>query len=676
MRSKFIGQIACIFFFTCISLLLNAQTQSRGEFRFPAVKFEDFQPTNYEIDSSANAVYLIDAGYTLIEPGKVSLFDLRERIFRRIRLLKKSSFDDLATITMKTYGYKRTQIIRLENFQASTYTYNNDKINRTAIYDSSFFRSKQGSLETIKFTFPDLKEGSIIEYSYDLVVPSLGIIPPWQFQSKYPKLASEYTIEIPSVNNLLTITNGILTANEDTVTHLNVDYMSPEHKWMFPSIKKDTADKNTTRHRWVYENVPALKKENYVSNTDDYLQSIQFYKLGMASIFSDSIDGDWQFPIDRMLNDEDFGLSLSLGNVFLNDDVRDAIGDTKDTLAKARKIYYSIKNNYTCVDDDGVYLTKTFKDVTKTKRGNVADINLLLEASLLKAGINALPVIISTRGNGKPLDTYPVIARYNYVIVVAYINGKTYLLDAADKDASFGLPANKCYNGAGRVVANPTYLLPSLSADSLTETSVTTCFFLREGGDTISGRVTTVLGNMGSIDLRNKIQETSVEDYFRELKKQYPFDVEMQEMGIDSLSAEQSENPVSVHYDVNFEPEGDVYYFNPMLNNAITENPFAATERVCPVEMPYCTDDTYIINMEIPEGYEIDELPKPARVSLNETEGMFEYLIESDEGHIQLRCRLKLNKANFFPEDYKTLRDFYAFVVEKENEQIVFKKKK
>jgi hypothetical protein len=33
-----------------------------------------------------------------------------------------------------------------------------------------------------------------------------------------------------------------------------------------------------------------------------------------------------------------------------------------------------------------------------------------------------------------------------------------------------------------------------------------------------------------------------------------------------------------------------------------------------------------------------------------------------------------LKKANFNPEDYATLRDFFAYVVKKEAEQIVFKK--
>ena len=78
--------------------------------------------------------------------------------------------------------------------------------------------------------------------------------------------------------------------------------------------------------------------------------------------------------------------------------------------------------------------------------------------------------------------------------------------------------------------------------------------------------------------------------------------------------------------------------------------------------------------MQIPAGYQLDELPKQAKVTLNENEGSFEYLIQQAGDRIQLRTRLKLNKANFAPQDYETLRNFFAFIVQKQAEQIVFKK--
>jgi hypothetical protein len=87
-------------------------------------------------------------------------------------------------------------------------------------------------------------------------------------------------------------------------------------------------------------------------------------------------------------------------------------------------------------------------------------------------------------------------------------------------------------------------------------------------------------------------------------------------------------------------------------------------------------DETYVLNMEIPNGYVVDEMPKSARVSLNGTEGSFEYIIAKDDASIQMRSRIRLNKATFEPDDYSTLRDFFAFIVKQQSEQIVFKKKK
>jgi hypothetical protein len=67
-------------------------------------------------------------------------------------------------------------------------------------------------------------------------------------------------------------------------------------------------------------------------------------------------------------------------------------------------------------------------------------------------------------------------------------------------------------------------------------------------------------------------------------------------------------------------------------------------------------------------------MPKSARVNYNENEGFFEYIIQKGQTNIQMRAHLKLNKTFFPTEEYSTLRDFFAFVVKKESEQIVFKK--
>lgn len=80
--------------------------------------------------------------------------------------------------------------------------------------------------------------------------------------------------------------------------------------------------------------------------------------------------------------------------------------------------------------------------------------------------------------------------------------------------------------------------------------------------------------------------------------------------------------------------------------------------------------------MEVPKGYVVDEMPKSARVSFNETDGSFEYLMSHAGNNIQFRSRVVLKKANFQPEEYNSLREFFGYIVKKHSEQIVFKKQK
>ncbi len=92
--------------------------------------------------------------------------------------------------------------------------------------------------------------------------------------------------------------------------------------------------------------------------------------------------------------------------------------------------------------------------------------------------------------------------------------------------------------------------------------------------------------------------------------------------------------------------------------------------------MPYTTDDLYVLQMDIPHGYEIEELPKPVKVKLNEGAGWLEYGFVSDGRSLQFRSRLTLKRTFFGPEEYPSLHDFYAMVVKKQAEPIVFRKKK
>jgi hypothetical protein len=380
----------------------------------------------------------------------------------------------------------------------------------------------------------------------------------------------------------------------------------------------------------------------------------------------------WFDAAKELMKDENFGEPLTHENNWLNDDIKKLTAGTGDAEAKAKKIFAYVRDNFSCTDNYARRLSQPVKKTYQSKKGNVADLNILLAAMLKNAGLEVHPVLLSTRAYGKAYDEYPVLSKFNYVITQAINGDKNYLLDASDPNNGFNHLPSECYNGSARIIADMPLII-NLSADSLKETKITTVFMTNDDDGSISGAFSTKLGEQESRQIREKLLKTKPEDFFKETKKAYPTEVEITNAEIDSLKI--LEEPLNIKYDVKFNfNDEDIVYFSPMLAEVTKENPFKAAERFYPVEMPACFEETYILNMEVPKGYKVEELPKSARVMLNENEGMFEYIIAESSGRIQLRCRTQIKKANFQPEDYQTLREFFAYIVKKQAEQIVFKK--
>jgi Domain of Unknown Function with PDB structure (DUF3858) len=144
---------------------------------------------------------------------------------------------------------------------------------------------------------------------------------------------------------------------------------------------------------------------------------------------------------------------------------------------------------------------------------------------------------------------------------------------------------------------------------------------------------------------------------------------------LDSLA--KHEEIIGIRYDFELKSEQeDIIYLNPMFGEEMKENPFKSAERFYPVEMPYTFDETFNLQMDVPPGYVIDELPKSLVVKLNEeNEGFFEYRISQSGNAISFRSRVKIDRTFFQPAEYDMLREFFNLVVKKQAEQIVFKKK-
>jgi Domain of Unknown Function with PDB structure (DUF3857)/Domain of Unknown Function with PDB structure (DUF3858)/Transglutaminase-like superfamily len=667
-----------ILFLCLLQRYCSAQDKSKDQ--FGKVSPADFTlPANPIIDSNANAVILSDVGSVHFIGNSHSWFSYVYQRQTRIKILNKKAFDDLATVVIPLYREGENAEM-VDKIAASTYNLENGQVVVTKLEKADLFENRldKNRFEE-KFTLPGVKEGSIIEYTYTITSDYDFNLPSWEFQrEEYPCLWSEFQVDIPQALFYIMVRQGVHPYVIDKGSEGRGSYRltsKSESSSLGGEGNDLNVSANTVRHHWAMKDIPAFHEELYLSTPANYLDKIEFQlaKTYNGEEYRDE-HNSWKQTTKELLEQEDFGKPLNEEDEQIAQTVAGLTSSSSDVLQGARAIYYYVSSHFTCNNYYNKYLKTTFRDVMKKNGGTVGDINLLLIAMLRKAGLQADPVVLSTREYGFNLATYPILHRLNYVIARLKVDGSVYYLDAAHPQLGFGQLAGNCYNGHARIISEKDSGSVYFETDSLKE-SKTTLVLITNTDKGMEGTLQSTLGKEESYQLRRRLSSKDQKDYFKDIQTAWGEDMEISNGGIDSLS--RLEDPVKVYYDFRLTQTAGTspLYINPMIGEGMRENPFKAAERKYPVEMPYVKDDTYILNMQIPDGYEVDELPKSARVALNGDQGMFEYLIASQGNTIQLRCHLKLKKANFSPDDYSNLRDFFGYVVKKESETIVLKKK-
>lgn len=669
-----------ILIIVCTLGCFTSLAQEKAPIKFNHISAEDFNISNLKVDTSYGAVIIADIGSSSFIGNAKGWFTLVYTHQRRIKIINKKGFD-LSTVEIPLYiSSKSNSEEKIENLKASTYNIENGVVVETKLKKEAIFKDKQDKNHLLtKFTMPAVKEGSIIEYTYTINSDFLFNLQPWIFQGDYPRVWSEYNLDLPNFFEYAFLFKG----------YNNFDIKTKEKRFGSYLVRESgenageraqsfTVTSENSIHRWVIKNVPVLKNEKFTSSIDNHISKLEFQMSGQQfpQMPHTDIMGNWATLSSKLLEDEDFGLKLDKGNYWLSDDMKELKTGNTGQLEEAKKIYAFVKNNFKSKGNNGIYLSVPLKESFKAKSGYVADENLLLTAMLKHENIEAEPIILSTRANGIANQFYPLINRFNYVICRATIDGVAYYLDASKPYLGFNKLPEFCYNGAARIInteCTPVFFY----SDSVKEKKITNVMLFND--DKKPGKWQGVLnksfGYYESCDIRQKFIDNGKEAFEKKLKESYSGDYAIDEIKYEAENNYEVPMRMTHTLSIDGNDNSKLIYFNPMINEGYHENIFKSSARKYPVEMPYKMDDSYILQIEIPEGYVIDELPKSARVSLNEDEGFFEYLISTSDKEINLRTRIKLEKATFFPEDYETLRNFFDYIVKKDAEQIVFKKK-
>ncbi len=636
---------------------LLAEKQKKVKFGKPDEEL--VKMTVYEKDSSANAVVLYDNGKSELNFNTVDGWKINFSRHQRIKVLKKEGVG-YGDFRILLYG-RNTDTEDLIGLKAITYNIKNGAVVATKLEKKDVYKEQvNDNLTAVSFSMPDVKEGSLIEVKYNIGSTFLFNLQNWSFQRDIPVKHSEYMVVIPEYFHYKFFAKG----HEQLAS-----YTTDETRRQLGTI-----DYRGDIHHWIAKDMPAFKTEAYTSSTRNFIQQMTFELSSFRGPdmklqqFSES----WKSINEKLWKDESFGILYKKEHL-VKDIVPDVISDCKNDEEKVEKIYAYVKENMKWDKNNHIYssnLRKAFKE----KRGTVADINHLLTLMLREAGLDAYPLILSTRSNG--LFLFPTLSGFNYVVSYCKIGEKELLLDATEENCGMNLIPHRCLNERGMVIGGSAPHWVSLSNHGYSSSKYLGSLSVDESGVLTVG-ISKRLSGYSALNKRNRIEKSgSVEKYKEEyIASKNEWDIEEISLeGIEQLDKGVTEK-LSLSID-NYAMAGDDYiYVSPLPLGKETENPFKLEERKYPVDFGNKFSDEMTYTLEIPEGYSIEEIPQPINIKLPENGGSFLYVIKKvNEKTVQIVSRLKINKPIFLPTEYQYLKQFYNKIIEKHNELVVLKK--
>jgi hypothetical protein len=373
---------------TLISLFLFLTTisfsQKEATIKYGKVSVEDFNITSPVVDSNANAVIIADIGNLEFEGTSNGWFRTIFKRHRRIKIINKKGFD-IATVKINLYKISNDRQEKIEDVKGATYNLENKNIITTKLSSKAFVSEKIDNQHTTeKFTFENIKEGSIIEYSYTMSSDFLFNLQDWYFQDYYPTLWSEFEVSIPEYFHYIFNTKGLDNPYDVLKSVTNEKYRLAG--WTLTTkFEKFEMDAKVYHVKWSLKDVPGLRAEPFTTTLRNHIAKINFQlsQIRMPEQIPEDVVQSWEQIADKRNKDERFGIPINKSNGWLDADMKVIIGNANTSEEKAQKIYTFIRNNFTKTGEGTMLSINTsLKDVFKNRSGTVADINLLLIAML------------------------------------------------------------------------------------------------------------------------------------------------------------------------------------------------------------------------------------------------------------------------------------------------------
>lgn len=648
-------------YFLIISfLLLKTIVLSQNTFNSTSfvVTKDDLEINFYEKDSLANALVLYEYGKSYVDKES---FRLKTEIKVKLKILTKEGLSR-ANIEIPLYvdGNKEG----ITNISGSTYNLVNGNVKSTSLRNNQIFTENYNERYDItKFLLPNVKEGSVITYSYTKISPYITKYYPWHFQENIPKLYSEYNTSIPG----------------------NYDY----HIKLVGNLKFETQTHDVERYcllagrgasadcaisRFVMRDIPTIISEDYMTTIDNYRSRIE-YELKTIRDFTGGVNNfakTWETADREISTSKHMGSQLKSSSSYRKM-LPENISNTANPLEKAQLIHRFIQDNFTWNNKNRNY-EESVKKLISEKSGTATEINMLLYNVLTSNDLEVYPVLASTRENGFPTKIHPVITDFNYLIVLLKIDDKTYFLDATDPYLAFGQIPFKCLNQYGRAFdfKKGSYWIDILPSETTTTQYKAEFDFVND--NRLSGKLITTNTGYNALSVK-KSYFSNPSQYIDNLDNKLDDFSFTNHQIIDSDKSSISFKE-EAEIDWEFDKIGDKIYLNPIFAKFISSNPFKLQDRSYPIDFGYKSAFLFNLKINLNNRYEVKELPQNKNISLPNGKGSLIFKIEAMEEEIFIYYKFNFSDALYPSEYYPYLKEYMSEILNISDNSFILLQKK
>lgn len=658
----------------CFSVNSYAQ-----DFKFGKVSKQELEEKTHPLDSTADAAYLYSNRRTYYDYSTNDGFRVITEIHERVKIYTKEGFDNA---TKKIRYYKASSKNRQKVGSLKAVTYNlekgkikKDKISKKEIFDeqlSKFYSQK-------KITLPNIKEGTIFELQYKITSPFITSIPDLNFQHHIPVNKMECVVEIPEYFNFKQQSKGYyLITPENSVGKRNIVWTSRERgDGVYSSgnskFSSNKIDYEVKIQKYNAENIPALKDDElYVNNIANYRGGIDYeinfikYPDSSPKFYSTS----WSDVAKRIYSLSSFGAEIDKTGYY-SDDLK-TLTQGADESGKIINIFQFVKQKIKWNGYIGFEPDKTLRKAYKEGTGNVAAINLMLISMLREAGLDANPVLVSTKSNGVPL--FPTVSGFNYVVCAVNMGGGYVLLDASERYSLPNMLPTRALNWEGRIIfknGDSNWVNLDAGAKSIEDNFIS----VKVSDDgLVEGMMRNKFENLGALEYRNEYNNVKEEQLIENLESKYNIEIENYKVANKFDLGKAISRTIKFSSEDLVEGVNGKLYIKPLLFEGYTENPFKSDERKFPIEFSSPWKEKNSITIQIPEGYVIESIPETKALGLPDDLGLFKYQVITQGNKVKIISILEFKQAKIAAGYYEVLKGFFKEFVDKQSEKIVLVK--